>query len=87
MRGLVDGEVVPVAFAARLSDVGAELGRATAPAFRGRGLTAAVTAAWSRLPSLRSRTLSYSTDSDNRASQRVASRLGLALRGMTLRIA
>ncbi|KML48194.1 GNAT family acetyltransferase [Burkholderia cepacia] len=83
---VVDGEVVSVAFAARLSDVGAELGVATAPAFRGRGLAAAVTAAWSRLPSLRTRTLFYSTDSNNRASQRVASRLGLALRGRTLRI-
>ncbi|MCU9955114.1 GNAT family N-acetyltransferase [Burkholderia sp. BKH01] len=83
---VVDGEVVSVAFAARLSDAGAELGLATAPAFRGRGLAAAVTAAWSRLPSLRTRTLFYSIDGDNHASQRVASRLGLALRGMTLRI-
>ncbi|AXF24115.1 GNAT family N-acetyltransferase [Burkholderia pyrrocinia] len=84
---IVDGEVASVAFAARLSDIGAELGLATAPAFRGRGLAAAVTAAWSRLPSLQTRTLFYSTDRDNLASQRVASRLGLALRGMTLRIA
>ncbi|WP_334034543.1 GNAT family N-acetyltransferase [Burkholderia cepacia] len=84
---VVDGEVASVAFAARLSEVGAELGLATAPAFRGRGLAAAVTAAWSRLPSLRTRTLFYSTDSDNRASQRVAARLGLTLRGTTLRVA
>lgn len=84
---VVDGEVASVAFAARLSDVGAELGLATAPAFRGRGLAAAVTAAWSRLPSLQTRTLFYSTDSDNLASQRVASRLGLTLRGTTLRVA
>ncbi|UKD14763.1 GNAT family N-acetyltransferase [Burkholderia aenigmatica] len=83
---VVDGEVASVACAARLSDVGAELGLATAPAFRGRGLAAAVTAAWSRLPSLQTRTLFYSTDSDNRASQRVASRLGLTLRGTTLRV-
>ncbi|VWC88753.1 GNAT family acetyltransferase [Burkholderia lata] len=83
---VVDGEVASVAFAARLSDVGAELGLATAPAFRGRGLAAAVTAAWSRLPSLQTRTLFYSTDSDNRASRRVASRLGLTLRGTTLRV-
>ncbi len=84
---VVDGEVASVAFAARLSEVGAELGLATAPAFRGRGLAAAVTAAWSRLPSLRTRTLFYSTASDNRASQRVAARLGLTLRGTTLRVA
>ncbi|VWB45940.1 GNAT family acetyltransferase [Burkholderia lata] len=84
---VVDGEVASIAFAARLSEAGAELGLATAPAFRGRGLAAAVTAAWSRLPSLQTRTLFYSTDSDNRASQRVASRLGLTLRGTTLRVA
>ncbi|AOI88947.1 GNAT family N-acetyltransferase [Burkholderia pseudomultivorans] len=84
---VVGGEVASVAFAARLSDVGAELGVATAPAFRGRGLAAAVTEGWSRLPSLRTRTLFYSTDRDNLASRRVAARLGLALRGTTLRIA
>ncbi|VWD16851.1 GNAT family acetyltransferase [Burkholderia lata] len=83
---VVDGEIASVAFAARLSAVGAELGLATAPAFRGRGLAAAVTAAWSRLPSLQTRTLFYSTDRDNHASQRVASRLGLTLRGTTLRV-
>ena len=34
---VVDGEVASVAFAARLSEAGAELGLATATAFRGRG--------------------------------------------------
>ena len=55
--------------------------------FVGAEAAAAVTAAWSRLPSLQTRTLFYSTDSDNRASRRVASRLGLTLRGTTLRVA
>ncbi|MGX7874160.1 hypothetical protein ACVDG5_016650 [Mesorhizobium sp. ORM6] len=34
----IDGQIASIAFAARLSDVGAELGLATAKAFRGRGL-------------------------------------------------
>lgn len=83
---VVGGEIASVAFAARLSDVGAELGLVTAKTFRGQGHAAAATAGWSRLPSLRSRTLFYSTDRDNVSSQRVAARLGLRLRGASLRI-
>ncbi len=83
---IVDGEVASLAFAARLADTGAELGLVTAKAFRGRGFGAAATAGWSQLPTLRSRTLFYSTDRDNVSSQRVAARLGLRLRGASLRI-
>lgn len=82
----VGGGIASVAFAARLSDVGAELGLVTAKAFRGQGLGAATTAGWSRHPALQSRTLFYSTDRDNVSSQRVAERLGLRLRGASLRI-
>jgi GNAT acetyltransferase-like protein len=82
----IDDEIASIAFAARLSDIGAELGLATAKAYRGRGLGAAATAGWSRLPMLRSRTLFYSTDRDNVSSQRVTARLGLRLRGASLRI-
>ncbi|RVI06065.1 N-acetyltransferase [Sinorhizobium meliloti] len=79
-------EIASIAFAARRSDAGAELGLVTAKAFRGQGLGAAATAGWSRLPELRSRTLFYSTDRENHASQRVAARLGLRLRGASLRV-
>jgi hypothetical protein len=52
---VVDGEIVPIAFAARISEVGAELGVATVKAFRGQGFAAAATAGWSSLSSLQSR--------------------------------
>jgi RimJ/RimL family protein N-acetyltransferase len=83
---VVDGEIASIAFAARLSDVGAELGVVTVRAFRGRGLAAAATAGWSSLPSLQSRVLFYTTDQGNISSQRAAKRLGLQLRGASLRI-
>ncbi|PLP60428.1 GNAT family N-acetyltransferase [Mesorhizobium loti] len=83
---LVEGEIASIAFAARLSDVGAEIGVTTMKAFRSQGFGAAVTAAWTQLPSLRHRTLFYSTDRTNFSSQRVAARLGLHQRGATLRI-
>ncbi|WP_312367172.1 GNAT family N-acetyltransferase [Ensifer sp.] len=83
---MVEGEVASLAFAARLADNGAELGLVTTKAFRGQGFAAAATAGWTRLPTLRSRTLFYSTDRDNISSQRVAERLGLHLRGASLRI-
>lgn len=84
---MVGGEMAAVAFAARLSADGAELGVTTARAFRGRGHAAAVAAGWSRLPPLRSRTLFYSTDQANGSSQRVVARLGLRFIGPSLRLA
>ena len=59
----------------------------TAKAFRGRRLAAAAVAGWTRLAALQSRTLFYSTDRRNIASQHVAARLGLRLAGASLRIA
>lgn len=81
---LVGGEVASIAFAARLSAVGAAVGVATAPAFRGRGLAAAAVAGWTRLPALQGRRLFYSTRLSNRASRSVTARLGLTAFGLTL---
>ncbi len=80
-------EIAALAFAARRSATGAEVGVYTLAAHRGRGLAGAVTAAWSSLPSLRSRALFYSTWSDNHASRRVAAGLGLEPIGVSLSIA
>ncbi|TWS94443.1 GNAT family N-acetyltransferase [Reyranella sp. CPCC 100927] len=84
---IVDGEIAAIAFAARLSGVGAELGVATVPAFRGQGHAAAAVSGWSHSPGLRSRQLFYSTDRSNIASQGVVRRLGLRFMGANLRIA
>jgi hypothetical protein len=80
------GEIAAMAFAARLGASGAELGVYTFPKYRSRGLAAAVTAAWSSLPSLNQHALFYSTDKSNRSSQRVTARLGLRLIGTSVRI-
>jgi predicted GNAT family acetyltransferase len=81
---LHDGEVASIAFAARLSETGAELGLATAPERRGRGYATAATAGWTRLRSLRSRALFYSTEQTNISSRRVIARLGLRCLGASL---
>jgi hypothetical protein len=83
---LEDGEIAAMAFAARLGDIGAEIGVFTFPKFRSRGFAAAITAAWSSLPSLEGRALFYSTSRSNRSSQRVASRLGLRMIGASVSI-
>jgi hypothetical protein len=81
-----DEEVAAIAFAARLSVIGAEIGVYTIPKFRARGFAAAVTASWSSLPSLSGRALFYSTSRSNRSSQRVAARLGLRMIGASVGI-
>lgn len=83
---LHEGEIVSIAFTARLSMLGAEVGVTTLPAFRGRGFAAAATAGWASLPSLRDRALFYSTELTNVSSQRVADRLGLRFLGPSLTI-
>jgi hypothetical protein len=77
-----DAEVAAVAFAARLGEKGAATGVATARAFRGKGLGAAVTASWTWHPRLSGLLLGYSHDRDNHSSQRVAERLGLRFFGV-----
>ena len=83
---LVENEAISIAFAARLSDVGAAVGVATAPGFRGRGLASAVVAGWSRLPALQGRRLFYSCRLSNQASRSVAARLGLTAFGLTFSV-
>ena len=82
----VGADVASVAFAARISEVGAELGVATVKALRGRGYAAAAVAGWSGLPTLQSRELFYSTDGSNVSSLRVVARLGLRSLGASLRL-
>jgi predicted GNAT family acetyltransferase len=81
-----DGTVASVAFAARLSPTGAELGVATAPEARGHGLAAAVTATWSAHPDLAGRARFFTTAVENHSSRRVAERLGLRLLGPTISV-
>lgn len=83
---LEGGQIASIAFAARLSETGAELGVATVPALRGRGYAKLAIAGWSRLQSLRPRALFYSTDRTNSTSLRVASGLGLRFTGASLRL-
>ncbi|HME70824.1 MAG TPA: GNAT family N-acetyltransferase [Myxococcota bacterium] len=79
-------EIASIGFAARIGDLGAEIGVYTFPKFRAQGFAAAVTASWSSLPCLKSRTLFYSTQRSNSSSQRVAARLGLRRIGASVRI-
>ena len=77
----LDGEAIAaVAFAARKSTLAADVGVFTIEAHRGRGLAAAVTAAWSTLLP-RQPMLFYSTHRDNTASRRVIAKLGLPFVG------
>jgi hypothetical protein len=80
------GTIASVAFTARLSSIGAEVGVATAPASRGRGFAAAATGEWASLPALEGRVLFYSTNAPNVSSQRVAERLRLDFLGPSLSI-
>lgn len=81
-----DGEPASIAFAARLSGEGAELGLVTVPRFRGRGFASMVTAAWSNHAALAARALFYSAAQDNKASRRVIERLALRPIGTSLRL-
>ena len=83
---VVDGTIVSVAFTARLSSAGAEVGVATPTRFRGRGFAAAVTAEWTSVPSLADRALFYSTRLSNVSSLRVVERLRLPLLGPSVSI-
>jgi hypothetical protein len=64
----------------------AECGVWTQPGFRGRGHAAATAAAWAAILHPTGRFLFYSTDAENRSSQRVAERLDLRPIGWTWRL-
>ncbi|MFZ3007342.1 MAG: hypothetical protein WA047_14340 [Phenylobacterium sp.] len=83
----LEGETIAaMGFAARIASCAADIGVYTFPGFRGRGLAAAVTAAWSSLPELADRPLFYTTLTTNLSSQRVAARLGLPAFGAGVRV-
>lgn len=79
-------EIASIAMAAGVGSAAAEVGLYTFPAFRGRGLGAAATAAWASHPDLRGKALFYGTDRENVSSQRVVERLGLTFIGTSLSI-
>lgn len=96
---LLDGRLGPWAMAlegervvsichtpAAMSARAAECGVWTHPHFRGRGHAAAVTAEWAALVRPSGRRLFYSTERDNRSSQRVAERLRLRRIGVLHRV-
>jgi hypothetical protein len=72
-----DGHPVSVCFCARRSDVAAEAGLDTAPAYRGRGFGPRVTAAWALAIRASGRIPLYSTSWTNDASLAVARKLSL----------
>jgi RimJ/RimL family protein N-acetyltransferase len=87
MAALVDGAAVAVAACVRFPGDATEAGIETHPLFRGRGYAAAVTAAWARAVRGRGLVPLYSTSWKNRASQRVAAKLGLIRVAASLGIA
>ena len=83
----LDGaEIASIAFTARLSARGAEVGVTTMTAFRGRGFAAAAVAGWSGLPALQDHRLFYGTHRDNLSSQRVIARLDLPFLGVRMQL-
>jgi hypothetical protein len=82
---MVDGDIAAIAFCVRDGLMAREAGVYTVDGYRGRGLAAAVTAAWSGMHP-RHPVLFYSTHRDNRASQRVIARLQLPFLGESMRI-
>ena len=75
---IVEGKYpISICFSARSSEVAAEAGVETVPAFRGRGFAARVTAAWALAIRASGRIPLYSTSWTNAASLAVARKLGL----------
>ena len=72
-----DDKPVSICFCARRSDIAAEAGVETAPAYRGKGFAGRVTLAWARAIRDSGRIPLYSTSWTNHASLGVARKLKL----------
>jgi hypothetical protein len=83
---LVGGRAVSVCCSVRISAAADEAGVDTHLDFRGRGHALAAVAAWSQAVSSVGRVPLYSTSWENRASQRVAEKLGLMQYGSVLHV-
>jgi GNAT superfamily N-acetyltransferase len=86
MTVLVDGDAVSICACARVPGRATHAGVETHPAFRGRGHAAMATAAWARAVRGRGIVPLYGTGWTNRASQRVAAKLGLVRYGASISI-
>lgn len=82
---MAGGDIAAIAFCVRDGLMAREVGVYTVDGYRGRGLAAAVTAAWSGMHP-RHAVLFYSTHRDNLSSQRVIARLRLPFLGESMRI-
>lgn len=80
------GELTSVCHASTGPGRAVEAGLATLPEFRGRRLAERATAAWARAVRAEGRVPLYSTNASNRASLRVAERLGLIAYGWDLHL-
>jgi hypothetical protein len=87
LAALVDGAAVSVAACVRFPGDATAAGIETHEAFRGRGHAVAVTAAWVHAVRARGIVPFYGTSWHNRASQRVAAKLGLIRIAASLAIA
>jgi RimJ/RimL family protein N-acetyltransferase len=83
IAGILDKEIVSIAFSSRVTARAAEAGVETRERFRGQGHASRAVAAWALAVRESGRIPLYSTSWDNQASQGVARRLGLRLYGVT----
>jgi RimJ/RimL family protein N-acetyltransferase len=85
VAGIVrNGAVVSACYSARRRATACEAGVDTVEPYRGRGLAVAVVSAWARAVQAAGMTPLYSTSWDNKASLRVAAKLGLKAYADTL---
>lgn len=78
---VVDGSAVAICYCARLTDQAAEAGVETVEHARGHGYASAAVAAWAAVVRQRGLLPLYSTEWNNKASQGVARKLGMACYG------
>jgi RimJ/RimL family protein N-acetyltransferase len=71
-----DGMVVAVCYSSRISAEAAEAGVETVESFRGRGLALEAVRAWAAAIQDSGRLAFYSTEWTNKASRRIAEKLG-----------